>query len=87
MCDRVPPPVALARECSGSRALAVVEHFPAAIRDLWRHVDSNDPDADEIGHERTPAISAATLRTPSSIWPVASALQDSLIAWLPPPAA
>ena len=83
--DREPLLVALAQECRGAGALAVVEHVPAPGRGIRRQVNWNDPDADQIGHDRTSAIRAARRRTPSSIWSAASALHDSRIAWLPPP--
>ena len=90
MRDRVLLPVALAQERRRPGALAVVEHVPAAGGRLRRQVHRNDPDADDRGargvrHDRTSAIRAASRRTPSSIWSVASALHDSRIAWLPPP--
>ena len=68
-----------------ARKEAVVKYLPATGLGIRRHVDGGDPDADQIGHDRTSAIRAARRRTPSSIWPVASALHDSRIAWLPPP--
>ena len=83
--DREPLLVALVQECRGPGTLAVVEHVPAPGCGIRRQVNWNDPDADQIGHDRTSAISAARRRTPSSIWSAASALHDSRIAWLPPP--
>jgi hypothetical protein len=88
--DRVLLPVALAQECRRPGALAVVEHPEAAGRRLRRQVHRNDPDPDDrrargVGHARMSAIRAASRRTPSSIWSVASALHDSRIAWPPPP--
>jgi hypothetical protein len=83
--DGEPLPVARAVEGRRAGALTVVEHVPAAGHGSWRHVDRDEPDADEIGHDRTSVIRVARRRTPSSIWSGTSALHDSRIAWLPPP--